>query len=76
MERAPRANTQSHFALADSLRDGSDDLEGETAAVLDRAAVLVRTLIRVSLEELVEEVPIRGVDLDACDDDQTGSSDA
>lgn len=41
---------------ADCIADGLGDLEREARAVLERAAVLVRALVRVGLEELVEEV--------------------
>ena len=61
----PRAQTDRSLALSDRSGDGADDLKGEPRAVLDRAAVLVRAGVRHVLEELIGEVPVRSVDLDA-----------
>ena len=48
--------------------DGDDrvgDLEHQPGAVLDRAAVAVGPLVRAVLQELVEEIAVGAVDLDA-----------
>lgn len=45
--------------------DGIDDLEGETSSVLDGTSEFVGPLVRVRLEELVEEVTVRVVNLDS-----------
>ena len=54
--------------LVDSLVEikprGADDAEREAAARLGRSAVLVGAAVRERREELVEEVAVRGVDLD------------
>ena len=41
------------------------DLKKEPGAILDRAAVTVVALVRAVLQELVEQVAVRAVDLDA-----------
>jgi hypothetical protein len=42
-----------------------DNLEREAAASLDRSAVLIRSLVDVVVEELVNQISIRAVNLDA-----------
>ena len=65
LEGAPRADAKSDLALTDSLCYSVDYLEREPTAALDRAAVRVRALVRGVLDELVDEVSVRAVDLDA-----------
>ena len=64
LEQRPRAEPDRRLRLPHGRDDGVDDLEREPRAVLDRAAVLVRALVRVVLQELVDEVPVRAVHLD------------
>ncbi len=53
-------------AVRPPYRDGSvGHFEQEAGAVLDRAAVLVRPMVRTVLEELVRQVAVGAVDLDA-----------
>ena len=63
MESTPRADAEPDLLRANSGHDRIDDLEREAAPVLDRAAVLVGTSVRDVLGELVDEVPVRSVDL-------------
>ena len=64
MVRRPRAEADRGAARADGVDDGLEDVEREARAVCDGAAVRVRALVRVGLDELVDEVPVRAVDLD------------
>lgn len=63
--RAPRAETDPNFGRADGPDDGVDNLEREPGAVLNRAAVFVRAGVGHVLEELVRQVAVRAMDLDA-----------
>lgn len=65
MVLAPGAQPDGGFALPNGGSDGLSDLERKAHAVLDRAAVFVRALVRHVLDELVDQVPVRAVDLDA-----------
>jgi hypothetical protein len=47
------------------LNNGADDREGEAQAVLDAAAVLVVAVVGGVADELLEQVVVGGVDLDA-----------
>lgn len=58
-----RAITSSS-SLADDNSNGLDNLKPKARPLLYRAAILVRAAVRVLLEELIDEVPIRAVDLD------------
>ena len=51
---APRAQADGGLVLSDGSSDGVEDLEREPRAVLNRAAVLVRPLVRDVLVELVD----------------------
>ena len=50
--------------LGPGSADGADDLERETDAVFEAAAVLVGTVVGERGEELVEQIAVGGVDLD------------
>ena len=65
LEGAPRADAEPDLALSDSLCYSVDYLEREPTAALDLAAVRVGTHVRGVLDELVDEVSVRAVDLDA-----------
>jgi hypothetical protein len=59
---AVRAEADAGLLGSNRSDDGVDDLESEPAPVIDRAAVLVSTLVRVKLSELVNQVAVGGVD--------------
>jgi len=61
----PRGDTESDSVFADGLRDSFDDFEREPGTVLNRSTVFVRPLVRDILEELVWEVSVGKVELDA-----------
>lgn len=61
----PRAQADTSLGLANRRDDGIHDLKREAGAVLDRASILVRSLVGDLLEELVDEIAVRAVDLDA-----------
>jgi len=61
----PRGDAESDSVFANGIGDGFDDFEREPGAVLDRAAVFVSPLVRDLLEELVWEVSVGEVELDA-----------
>lgn len=50
--------TDADFFSTDGCSDGFDDLEGESTAVCDGAAVLICAGVDVVVEELVEEVSV------------------
>ncbi len=60
-----RREADADAVRADRLGDGRGDLDGEACAVLGGAAVLVGAGVRDGGEELVHEVPVRAVHLDA-----------
>ena len=61
----PRGDTESNSVFANGFANGFDDLEREPGTVLNRSAVFVCPLVRDVLEELVWEVSVGGVELDA-----------
>lgn len=50
---------------ADLLGDRRGDLDGEAGAVLDGAAIFVRARVGARREELLDEIGVRAVNLDA-----------
>src|SRR6266851_107713 len=62
LERRPRAEPYAHPVCANGLGDRADDLKHEPRAIPHRAAIRVRPAIRVRLQELVHEIPVRPVD--------------
>lgn len=71
LEGRVRREPNSDAVGADGVGDGACDLERETGAVLDRAAVLVGAVVRDRLEELVEEVSVGAarINVSMCDTD-------
>jgi hypothetical protein len=63
--RPPRAESYTHPFRADGLDARAGDLEHESRAILNRATILVRPGVAVRLHKLVQEIPVRGVDLHA-----------
>jgi hypothetical protein len=61
----PRGQAEADALLTNSRRHGRDHIKHKSRIVLWRSPVLVRAVIRCLFEELVQEVPIRGVDLDS-----------
>ena len=61
----PRGDTESDPIFAHGVGDGFDDFEREPGAVLNRSTVFVCTLVGDVLEELVREVSVGEVELDA-----------
>lgn len=65
LEFAPWADAYSRFLLTDGTTHGINNLQSESAPILDRAPVLVGAPVRHLLEELVNEISMGAVDLDA-----------
>jgi hypothetical protein len=61
----PRGDTESDSVFANGVGDGFEDFERESGTVLNRSTVFVRPLVRDVLEELVWEVSVGEVELDA-----------
>ena len=61
----PRGDTESDPVFADGVGDGFDNFEREPGTVLHRSTVFVCPLVRDVLEELVWEVSVGRVELDA-----------
>ena len=56
---------QDGIVLAHSLPDGSETFPGEAETVFGAAAVAVRALVGVGVQELAEEVAMGAMELDA-----------
>ena len=65
MISAPWAESNCALALAYSGGNCVHGLERKACPVLDRATVLVRAVVRHVLQELVDEVAIRGMKFDS-----------
>ncbi|CUG50715.1 Hypothetical protein, putative, partial [Bodo saltans] len=61
--RAVGAEANPHTLLGNLSNDRSQHLLQEAQAVLDRAAVRVRALVRAGLDKLVDQVPVGAVQL-------------
>ena len=61
----PGGDTESDSVLANSVRDGLDDFERESGTVLNRSTVFICPLVRDVLKELVWEISVGEVKLDA-----------
>ncbi len=64
LECAPGTDSECSLLRTHRCDHGVDDLERKAAPVLDGASILVRALVRHILRELVDEVPMGGMDLD------------
>ncbi len=64
LECAPGADSECGLLRSHRCNHGVDGLEREPAPVLNGASILVRALVRHILRELVDEVPMGGMDLD------------
>ncbi len=60
-----RGEMHAHAAGAPDGDDGVRHFEHEPGAILDFPAIPVCALVRAVLQELVEQIPVRAVDLDA-----------
>ena len=65
VEDAVRSEADADAVRREDLHDSVDDLPQQPEAVLDAPAVGVGALVRLRLQELVEQVAVRRVDLDA-----------
>ena len=63
--RADRREPDADARSRPDLEDRVDRFEREARAVLDRAAVGILALVRAVAQELVDQVAVGGVDLDA-----------
>jgi len=61
----PWRDAESYSVLADDAGDSFDDFEREPRAVLNRSTIFVCPLVRDVLEELIWEVSVGAMDLDA-----------
>lgn len=61
---ASRRNTHRDVASVPNRTDGIEHLEQEARAVLQRAAVYIRTVIRAVLQKLVRQITIGSVQFD------------
>jgi len=60
---AARAQANSNMAAAPNRCNSFSYLEQETCSVFDRAAVDIRAAVRAVLQELIDQIAVRGVDL-------------
>ena len=65
MEVTPRTDADCRLLFANRVADRVDYLQRKPTTVLDRPAVLVRAPVRHLLGELIDEVSMGGVNLDA-----------
>src|SRR3569833_3256878 len=65
VEYTERRDTDAELLLTHGLDDGVGNLEHEAQAVLNRAAVAVFTLVCVGADELLEQIAVYNVELDA-----------
>src|SRR5690606_3757818 len=63
--RTGRREAYTHTVRTPGPNDRIDDLKGQARAVLDRPAVGVGAAVGLVLEELLQEIAVGGVDLDA-----------
>ena len=61
----PRAEPYARPVRTNGVDDSPGNLEHEAHAVLHRATIRIRPLIRIRLQKLVREIPVRRVDLHA-----------
>src|SRR5262249_29592640 len=65
MSITARGEVHTHAARSPDGDGGIGDLEHEAGPVLDGSSVVIGTVVRAVLEELVEEIAVCPVDLDA-----------
>lgn len=65
LESGPRTQTNSRPRCADSLDYSIDNLQTEPGAIVDRATVLIRALVGVVLQKLIDKIAVRAMDFDA-----------
>ena len=65
LERAPRADAERSLFRTNRRYHGVEHFQREPTPVLDGAAILICALVRDVLEELVDQVAVRAVQLDA-----------
>ena len=61
----PRTQTNGCLTLTNPCTDCSNDVQGKSSSVLDRTAILVGADIGSVFEELVDEITVRAMHLDA-----------
>ena len=69
-EFAPRADSDASPCLANCSTNGIQHLQREAGAILDGTAIGVGTLVGYVLYELIDEVAVRKVDLNAVETSQ------
>src|SRR5216684_7988938 len=62
---SPRAKAYPHFIRTNGTHDSFSDLKRKSQTILYRATIRIRSLIRVRLQKLIREIPIRGMNLHA-----------
>ena len=65
VERAEWRDADRRPAGADGMRDRGRDFDREAVAVLERAAVSIAALVRSGIQELLDQIAVRAVELDA-----------
>ena len=65
VEHAKRRQADADLVLADRRNHRVDDLDHKARAVLDRTAIGVGALVRIRADELLEQITIGAVQLDA-----------
>lgn len=64
-ERTPRAQPRTHLRRADGPHHGLRDLQGEARPILNGAPIRIGSVVRDVLQELIQQISIRVMDLHA-----------